>query len=489
MMPEKTWQVAEEFRPDRDYGVRIGRAEAARLSAFRTGMRIGEEELAAVLQEPAAVARDTIATGARLGILRDASGPLPFAEFCRLETVSYFAGQLRGSKHMHPETNGVGKSTRQTYLHRLWQFDTWLRGRRLSFQRHVRRDGDTIKITTEEVTLGGVEDFLRAYQEAYDPRSKSAFVKMIKSYLMDDVHAGKKSKTVRMYHSAITAYFERNDYPISVRFNPDTKYDSAEDGGTEMTLEDLMKMLTVGRPNLMEKAVILAKFHRGLDNSTMADRFSFQAFEQMAEWFGTEDHARWDVAAKSPVPIRLTRIKTDYPHTGYLDVDAVEAVREWLAARERMTGAPLRAGEPMFIKITRNAVTDVWISRLVRRLADKAGLREKLADYKASIRYKLNSHEMRDLLKSTLIDSGCRTDVADHVIGHKPRDSYEKQSRLYPESMRSEFAKASPRINIFSNMSRSMCGDREKEDLRRQVAELSQGWMRKSPTRTRSCGI
>ena len=288
MMPEKTWKAAEEFRPDKV---------------------------------------------AKRGIPRDAQGPSAYEEFCRLETVRYMAGQLRGSKHRHEGTNGSNDSTRQTYLHRLWQFDTWLRGRRLSYQRHVQRDADTLEVVTEEVTLGGVEDFLRAYQEAHDPRSKSAFVRMVKSFLMDDIHAGKKPSTVRMYHSAITAYFDRNDHPISVRFDPDTMYDSAEDGGTEMTLEDLMKLLTVGRPSIMEKAVILAKFHRGLDNSTMADRFNFQAFEQMAEWFGTEDHARWDVAAKSPVPIRLTRIKTDYPHTGYLDVDAVDAIREWLDAR------------------------------------------------------------------------------------------------------------------------------------------------------------
>ena len=55
---------------------------------------------------------------------------------------------------------------------------------------------------------------------------------------------------------------------------------------------------------------------------------------------------------------------------------------------------------------------------------------------------------MRDLLKSTLIDSGCRPDVADHVIGHAPKDSYEKQAFLYPENVRTEFAKASDRINV-----------------------------------------
>ncbi len=41
-------------------------------------------------------------------------------------------------------------------------------------------------------------------------------------------------------------------------------------------------------------------------------------------------------------------------------------------------------------------------------------------------KYQKESHELRDLLKSTLIDCGTRIDVADHVIGHKPKDSYEK---------------------------------------------------------------
>ena len=47
--------------------------------------------------------------------------------------------------------------------------------------------------------------------------------------------------------------------------------------------------------------------------------------------------------------------------------------------------------------------------------------------------YKIHSHEVRDLLKSTLIVSGCAQYVAEHVLGHAPRDSYEKQASLYPE--------------------------------------------------------
>ena len=41
--------------------------------------------------------------------------------------------------------------------------------------------------------------------------------------------------------------------------------------------------------------------------------------------------------------------------------------------------------------------------------------------------------------------------TADHVLWHAPRDSYEKQVTLYLEEMRAEYAKASSRIDIFSN--------------------------------------
>ena len=50
------------------------------------------------------------------------------------------------------------------------------------------------------------------------------------------------------------------------------------------------------------------------------------------------------------------------------------------------------------------------------------------------------------------IVSGCAQYVADHVLGHTPNDSYEKQAVLYPEKMRSEYAKASGLLNIFANI-------------------------------------
>ena len=40
--------------------------------------------------------------------------------------------------------------------------------------------------------------------------------------------------------------------------------------------------------------------------------------------------------------------------------------------------------------------------------------------------------------------------------GHAPRDSYEKQAVLYPEALRSEYAKASGRLNIFSSIEKHL---------------------------------
>ena len=77
-----------------------------------------------------------------------------------------------------------------------------------------------------------------------------------------------------------------------------------------------------------------------------------------------------------------------------------------------------------------------WISNRFSKAAIDAGIQKRVSHRV----YKIHSHEVRDLLKSTLIVSGCAQYVAEHVLGHAPRDSYEKQASLYPETLRSEYA-------------------------------------------------
>ena len=86
--------------------------------------------------------------------------------------------------------------------------------------------------------------------------------------------------------------------------------------------------------------------------------------------------------------------------------------------------------------------------------------------------YKIRAHEVRDLLKSTLLASGCKQYAADHVLGHAPRDSYEKQATLYPEELRAEYAKASSRINIFLKVEHNLNSPEDPESQNTRIREL-----------------
>ena len=263
-------------------------------------------------------------------------------------------------------------------------------------------------------------------------------VRIVKQYLMDGSHGDKKASYVTLMKSAIASYFEKNEQPIHITFNPKNTY-STERTEQRMTISDVMEFLTTGKPSVTEKALFLCKFHRGLDASTLADRFNYEAWGQMAEWFGSENHDSWDLG-RCPVPIVLTRIKTDYKHTGFLERDAIEQLQRYLDYRKKKTGNPMGRDQPLFLNKFMRPITIHWIFDSFSRIAARAGIQE-FVEWNGRRQYKMDSHELRDLLKSTLIDSGCRTDVADHVMGHKPKDSYEKQAVLYPETMRKEYAK------------------------------------------------
>ena len=76
------------------------------------------------------------------------------------------------------------------------------------------------------------------------------------------------------------------------------------------------------------------------------------------------------------------------------------------------------------------------------------------------------------LLKSTLIRHGCKSYVADHVLGHAPKDTYERQAVLYPEALRAEYAKASPYINIFSKVESILNTADDPASLHARIREL-----------------
>jgi len=397
-------------------------------------------------------------------------------ELLEFETISYWANQLKSSQVKNMEKDFY-HGTRYAYLSNACVFHNWLVGRDFTFKNTIQTGVSTFEVKENTIQLEGLEHFLKLYQNSYN--SESHFIKLIKKYLMCDVHEGKKSSSMVIVMSAIKSYFEKNESPITFSFDPDTNYDNTKSSmeQTSLSLDEIFMMLTRGKPNIMEHALILCKFHRGLDNLTFADSFNYEAWSQLVNYFGTEEYQKWDTK-KCPVPIKLIRVKTQYLHTGFLDVDAIDSLKIYLKLRYDLTGTSMSDGAALFITSSRKPVSNKHVYRIVRTLLKNAGLEEQLKNYSLVNKYKKNSHEFRDTLKSTLIASGCRLDIADHVIGHSPKDSYEKQTELYPEQMREEFAKVSKKLNMFTNMSDNIQGSSEKEVIeanhKKQMDKLSE---------------
>jgi len=398
---------------------------------------------------------------------------IPFVEFCKQETVLYCIKQLRSSKFKNLIPQEKLSSTQKSYAYCLWRFNNWLHGRTFDFYQLNQVSTDSFQREKKSIVLQGLEDFFKLYLESHN--SEQEFAKLIKHYLLDPGNKEKRATTMDMEQCAIKAYFEKNDSPINFHFNSKAthKVTDEDDDHPSLTLDDLLKMLTTGRPTVTQKAMILCKFHRGLDTSTFADRFNFQAWPQLVDWFGTEEYRKWDLD-KCPVPIKLTRIKTGFIHTGFLERDAVSAIQDYLGWRDKSTGRQMRDGDSLFVTFKKVPFTVPGFRRTFQKLAINSGIQKKLQGYNLRERYEKDSHEMRDLLKSILIDCGCRMDAADHFIGHRQKDSYEKQATLFPENLREEYMKASSKLNIFSNISRNMQKSVNVQTLENKVLQLQE---------------
>ena len=211
-----------------------------------------------------------------------------------------------------------------------------------------------------------------------------------------------------------------------------------------MSLEDFYNMLKDGNPGIKMKTVMLIKLHSGTDSSTFADRFNYEGYSQITKHFGTDDHKSCNLE-KCPVPIKLVRVKTNVQYTTFLERDAIAQLQRYLTWKDMKYGKH-DPSKPLFVTQRGVPIDSAWISRHFSEVAVRAGMQEKVSP----MVYKMRAHSVSHLLKSALIRHGCKSYVADHVLGHAPKDTYERQAVLYPEVLRAEHAKASPHTSIFS---------------------------------------
>lgn len=355
-------------------------------------------------------------------------------------TVQYWQSQLRTSGHKNIQLTYTG--TKTAYIHWLRKFNEWLHGRRFDVRISVITDNKITHKNTQ-MTFSNVEELLH-FGEDGNVNTKE-IKKIINMYLVEPTHNHLSLSSMASMCAAIKSYFNVNDVEIDIKYNKRKRDDFEVRDDAELTIPEFYKMLTYSKIDHTTRAIMMIKFQAGLDASTLADRFNYQAYSQIAKFCNSTNHREWNID-KCPIPIRLVRVKTGVAFTTFIDRDGLSAIKDYLAWREETRG-PHKQDGPIFFTSKDVPVQIRWISNTFAKLAKYSQVQKKLSPHK----HKITPHEVRDLLKTTLLVCGCPEHMADHIIGHKPHDSYVKISKLYPERLRQEYAKASHMLNIFSH--------------------------------------
>ena len=364
----------------------------------------------------------------------------PYGRVLELDSVKFWCTQLNESGHKNSKTE---QGTRRLYLNGLSKFNAWLPGRSFPSYETVVSDG---QVTRQSITksFANVEELME-YCNRSDHGTKTA-QRVIREYL-PELQAGKMSASAQaVIQSAIKSYFSVHDIVLDLPRTRKKRLDPVSDEESHMTLEDFYKMLQNGKPSITMRAIMLIKLQSGMDSSTLADRFNYEGYPQIVKYFRTDNHRSWNLE-KCPIPIRLVRVKTNVQYTTFLEHDAIVQLQEYLTWKEMKYGKQDIA-KPLFMTKQDAPIHPKWLSSNFSEVAVRAGIQKKVSH----MVYKIRAHSVRHLLKSTLKTYGCAPYVADHVLGHAPRDAYEKSAILYPENLRAEYAKASSHLNIFSKV-------------------------------------
>ena len=400
-----------------------------------------------------------------VGILKRVT---PYELVLKIDSIKFWLTQLNDSGHKNIK---APSSTKKLYLTRITDFNKWLCGKSFPSYKTVFADG---QVERQSITksFGDVDELMKYCNES-DHGTKTA-QRVVREYLAYVQTDGKSNSISTAARSAIKSYFGAHDVVLNL---PRAKKNRAEQIHDEdpMSLEDFYKMLQNGRPSITMRTVMLIKLQSGMDSATLADRFNYEGYAQIVRYFKTDDYTMWNLD-KCPVPITVIRVKTDYQYTTFLDHDAIVQLREYLTWKEAKCGRH-DTSKPLFLNKQGTPIHSKWVSSGFSDTATRAGIQKKMSRRV----FKMRAHDVRDLLKSTLLASGCKQYAAEHIIGHAPHDSYEKQAVLYPEDLRAEYAKASSRINIISKVESNLNSpddpasqDARIRELEAEVAELKQ---------------
>ena len=415
--------------------------------------------------------------GKSIGIIKEKqTHKITLKQFRALHTITNLQKQLKKSRIINGSESEKISGTFKAYSNELWHFSNWLTTKTLDLEQEINLESGAYTKETQEIKIDDLEHFLNLYKNAISNKENTKFVRICLDYLQQESFSKYSASKMNIIFSAIKAYFKANLSSIEIPYNPKNNHvEILEENKQEviLTLDDLFKILTQGRPSITQKAVIMSKFQRGLDDSTFADRFNYVIWDELVKFFGSTEFDSWNLSL-CPMPVWLTRVKTGYYHLGYLDVDAIHIIQDYLRFMKVKKGKTFQAHEPLFLTTKGKPVSTQWVSKIIPELAKNAGVQKILTCYKTNIkRNAKTSHELRDLLKSIMISQGLSTWLCEMCIGHRVADSYEKQAQLFPDKARNEYMKISKTINIFTKTSQKLnTAETDLEDKSQRITNL-----------------
>jgi len=228
-LPKKVYEVISDYKPSKKTHLTPNQIKC--ISLFKKGIRfepkqmiqdniefLSDEKAKDRYHATEAMVFGTLRIAKGLGIIKEIDDkPISFNDFCALESVSYFADQLRGSKNRNLKDGKIA-STKKDYLYRLWHFNNWLHGKSFNFKIEKHLTDTTFEITTQSITLDSVEHFLNLFQQPHS--NDSDYIKVIKRYLNDEIHSGSSVGYMNMKYASIISYFEKNECELHFKYDP-----------------------------------------------------------------------------------------------------------------------------------------------------------------------------------------------------------------------------------------------------------------------------
>lgn len=227
--------------------------------------------------------------------------------------------------------------------------------------------------------------------------------------------------------------------------------------GREITANEFLgfvrKVLRFARLSPRDRAVILTMLQSGMDASTLCEVFNFVGYPQLVGVLNDP--------SKCPARVDLIRPKSGQRYYTFLDLDAVEALREYLGGRGRglrVHPAPpneLPRSDPIFVDQNDEPLDPRRVSVIFREAGVRAGINVRDASLPmeqfrgARIRYPFHSHEVRDTMITLARSAKADAAAANFFVGHSiDRLKYDKSPWNDADRFRQEYLKiARPHLN------------------------------------------